>query len=223
MMKPLLQVVEITKVLGNRDILRRLSFSCGPSDVALILGDNGVGKSTLLRILSGVIEPDQGQILICGELLNDGGLKARQALGYMPDTTDALPDLTVAEFIALIAALKGMDVGHLGGKRDDMADLRGRLGLEVVWRQRLSTLSFGQRKRTCLLAALVGQPWLLVLDEPSNGLDREGTVVVREIIEARRAEGKATVLTTNDPAFAHSIAGSRYELRDAGLHSVSSF
>ena len=220
MRTPVLQVVDVSKRLGARKVLDRVSLSCAASEVALVVGENGAGKSTLLRVVSGVLEPDAGQVRIGGHPMAQGGIEARRALGYVPDATDALPDLMVSEFVKLVGELKGVATGRRGGPHDPLAPQRTRLGLDGVWHQRLSTLSFGQRKRACVLAALIGDPLLLVLDEPSNGLDASGTAVMRALIEDRRVGGKATLLTTNDLAFVDSVEGSRYELRDAALRPV---
>jgi ABC-2 type transport system ATP-binding protein len=216
----MLEVVDVSKRLGARLVLQRVRMSCGPSEVAVVVGENGAGKSTLLRVVSGILEPDAGEVRIGGASMRDGGVAARRALGYVPDATDALPDLMVAEFVKLVGELKGVATGRRDGPHDPLGAHRARLGLDSVWHQRLSTLSFGQRKRACVLAALIGDPWLLVLDEPSNGLDPVGTAVMRSLVEDRRAAGKATLLTTNDVAFVESIEGTRYELREAVLRRV---
>jgi ABC-type multidrug transport system ATPase subunit len=212
-----LEIRGVTKRLGGRTILDGVSLACAPSETVVIVGENGAGKSTLLRIVAGLVEPDRGEVRIGGSLVNDGGLEARRALGYVPDATDALPDLLVDELLTLVGALKGAPVGRRGAKDDPLADLRAKLGLDAIGGRRLATLSFGERKRVCVLAALIGAPWLLVLDEPSNGLDPGGVALVRALIESRRADGQGTLLATNDRAFVAAIGGSLYTLKDARL------
>ncbi|WP_437681841.1 ATP-binding cassette domain-containing protein [Sorangium sp. So ce131] len=203
----MLEATGIHKRLAGRDVLSGLDLRCGPSDVAVVIGGNGAGKSTLLRIVAGVLEPDRGAVMLCGDPIHGGGTAARRRLGYAPDATEALPDLQVSELCALVCALKQ-------APPLDRAWVE-RIGAGAFYRQRLSGLSFGQRKRALLLAALVGDPWLLVLDEPTNGLDAEGARRVLELIEERRAEGKATLLTTNDPALASAL-GERPHRLNAG-------
>ncbi|WP_437291537.1 ATP-binding cassette domain-containing protein [Sorangium sp. So ce406] len=195
----MLEATGIHKRLAGRDVLSGVDLRCGPADVAVVMGGNGAGKSTLLRIVAGVLEPDRGAVTLSGDPIHGGGAAARRRLGYAPDATEALPDLQVAELCALVRALKQ-------APPLDRAWVE-RIGAGALYRQRLSGLSFGQRKRALLLAALVGDPWLLVLDEPTNGLDAEGARTVIELIEQRRAEGKATLLTTNDPALAAALGG----------------
>jgi ABC-type Mn2+/Zn2+ transport system ATPase subunit len=136
-------------------------------------------------------------------------LAARRALGYAPDTSDAFPDLSVRELLALVAALKR------AAPPPDA--LRERLGLAAVWHQRLRTLSFGQVKRTWLLAALVGDPPLLILDEPSNGLDPAGAADLADLLRERAAAGHAALVATNDAAFAARLGGARHRLAAARL------
>jgi ABC-type multidrug transport system ATPase subunit len=132
----------------------------------------------------------------------------------VPDATQMLPDLLVEEFVALVRALKQLP-------KDTPTPIelhwRERLGVAPVWRQRFSTLSFGQRKRACTVAALVGDPWLLVLDEPSNGLDPEAIGLMVELIAERRERGEATVLVSNDSAFVERVGGARYHLLSGRL------
>jgi ABC-type multidrug transport system ATPase subunit len=116
----------------------------------------------------------------------------------------------VEEFVSLVRALK-----HVGTDDRLEAELlawRERLGLASIWNQRLSTLSFGQRKRACALAALVGDPWLLVLDEPSNGLDPAGVDLMVRLIEDRRTARKATLLASNDLPFVSRLHARQYLL-----------
>ena len=169
-----LEMTGVTKRLGGRPILAGVDLSCAAGELALVLGENGAGKSTLLRIAAGIVEPDAGAVTIGGEPLAGGGVSARARLGYAPDTADAFPELSVRELIALVVALRGAAA--------PAEALRERLGVAEIWHQRLRTLSFGQVKRSYLLAALVGAPPLLILDEPSNGLDPAGMKEVRDLV-----------------------------------------
>ncbi|MBL9103766.1 MAG: ATP-binding cassette domain-containing protein [Myxococcales bacterium] len=136
-------------------------------------------------------------------------LAARRALGYAPDTADAFPDLAVRELLALVTAMKRAPLPP--------DDLRDRLGLAPIWHQRLRTLSFGQVKRTYLFAALVGDPALLVLDEPSNGLDPDGARTVADLLRERAAAGRAALVSTNDAAFAARLDGAVLRLHAGRL------
>jgi ABC-type multidrug transport system ATPase subunit len=152
-------------------------------------------------------------VTIGGYSLDDGGTAARRLLGYVPDATEPLPELLVGDFLALVQALKQAPPAD--------AALLQTLGVSDLLLQRISTLSFGQRKRTCLAAALLGDPWLLILDEPSNGLDPDGVRLIAELLLARAARGRATLLSTNDEPFAAAVRGTHYRLLAGQLHPVA--
>ncbi len=190
-------VREVEKHLGAQRILSEVSLSVRADEVVVVLGPNGSGKSTLLKLVAGIWEPDGGDILIDGKPLRQGQVESRRRLGYVPDSADPLPDLLVCEFVSLVTRLKDAP--------SPSPALTDRLGVTPYLQQRLGSLSFGQRKRACLLAALIGDPVLLLLDEPSNGLDPAGIKMVIELIRSRRESGLATILSTNDEPFAAAL------------------
>jgi ABC-2 type transport system ATP-binding protein len=198
-----LQARELTKTYRGRRVLDGLELVSAPGEVCAVLGENGAGKSTLLRVLCGMLEPERGTVSIQGHELTGGGVEARRHLGYVPDGTEALPDLSMREFIALVRSLKQLPADAAAER--ELVSRRQWLGLEQAWHQRLATLSFGQRKRVCMLAALLGDPWLLILDEPSNGLDPSGVMLVLELITQRRARDQLTLLATNDLPFVRQL------------------
>lgn len=199
----------IKKRLGRRTVLAGIELRCGTSELVVLRGENGSGKSTLLRVLAGILDPDAGRVTICGQALDGGGTAARRHLGYVPDATEPLPELLVGEFLALVRALKQAAPAA--------AELLAQLGISDLLEQRISTLSFGQRKRVCLVAALLGDPWLLLLDEPSNGLDPDGVRLIVEMLTRRADRGRATVLSTNDESFAAAVRGTAYRLHAGQL------
>lgn len=180
------------------EALKNITMNLKDGDRVGLVGHNGAGKSTLLRLCAGLLEPDAGRILLGGVSLSSVGARAQRHLGYVPDATEPLPEILVGEFVALVSALKQAP--------PPPPELAERLSVRELWTQRLSTLSFGQRKRACVLAAHVGDPWLLVLDEPTNGLDPAGSALMQSLLVARAAAGKATILATNDAPFAVALA-----------------
>jgi ABC-2 type transport system ATP-binding protein len=212
----MLTVDGVAKTLGGRTLFEEVALRCAPSEVVVLTGANGSGKTTLLRIVSGMIEPTRGTVHICGHSLARDAVRAKRHLGYVPDGLDALPELLVSEFITLVAALKTSS-----GAEPVRADpvWKERLGIHQIWGQRLRSLSFGQRKRVALLAALVGAPELLILDEPSNGLDPAGVDLIRALIEERRRAGTLTLLATNDGSFESNLGATHYHLESGKLRS----
>jgi ABC-type multidrug transport system ATPase subunit len=209
-----LVVNDVSKSLGHRKVLDGISFVVQAGEVAVVLGENGAGKSTLLRVVSGILEADRGEVVVCGSSMRRQPVSAKARLGYVPDATDALPDLQVGEFVALVWALKRPAMGAAAPPTEAQIS---RFGLQSAWRQSVGSLSLGQRKRMCLLAATCGDPWLLVLDEPSNALDPQGAALVLEILHERRKLGQAAILSTNDALFASSVEGTEYRIADGKL------
>jgi ABC-type multidrug transport system ATPase subunit len=196
----MLQLQQIRKGYGARPILEDVSADCRPGETLMVIGQNGSGKSTLLAIAAGLLEPEAGRVVLCGEAVRPGAVAGRRHLGFLPDAPTAFSDLGVGELLALSAALKQGQAPPPG--LDAWID---RLGLTGTLGQRLSTMSFGQRKRAFLLAALIGQPWLLILDEPSNGLDGGGVALVVDLIRERRTSGLGTLVASNDTAFVAAV------------------
>lgn len=205
----MLEVDAIEKRLGGRELLRKLSFHAAPAEVVVITGENGSGKTTLLRVLAGMLEPSRGSVKIAGFCLAREPVRAKAHLGYVPDGLDALPELLVSELLALVVALR-----RTPDKQAVGIDARWRqlLGVDDTWGQRLRSLSFGQRKRVALLAALTGTPELLILDEPTNGLDGAGTQLILTLLEERRRASLTTLLCTNDTELERQLEATRYQL-----------
>lgn len=189
----------VSKTFRGRRVLDALELRCQPGEVCALLGENGSGKSTLLRVLCGMIEPDSGTVSIQGHPLQGGGVEARRHVGYVPDGTDALPELSLREYVSLVRALRRLPADEPA--EQELLSWRDRLELRGAWHQRLHTLSYGQRKRASLLAALLGAPWLLILDEPSNGLDTDGVSLLCQLCEERRRASQVTLLAANDLPF----------------------
>ena len=199
----------LCKRLGGRLVLDRVDLTIdAPGSIALC-GENGAGKSTCLRILAGVIAADEGALLFDGDPLDEDNRRARRHLGYVPESADPMPHLSVGELLALVAALKRAP--PLAGEVID------RLGARSILSQRIGTLSLGQRRRACLCAALVGDPWLLLLDEPTNGLDPDGVKLLAELLREHAGRGGAALVATHDLAFAEVIGARTWKLASGRL------
>jgi ABC-type multidrug transport system ATPase subunit len=199
-----LAITEVRKLLGGRWVLDGIDIVWDRAGTLVIQGENGTGKSTLLRILAGVIPADAGEVIIAGHRLSTDRLAALRHLGYAPEIAELPAHLRVAELIALVSALKG-------SARPPPA-LVERLGVTAILGQRLGSLSLGQRRRACLLAALTGDPALLVLDEPTNGLDREGITLLIDLLIERARDGFAAIVATHDRAFIERVATEKVTL-----------
>ena len=201
----MLTVTSIHKRLGGTQILGGASLACAGGEIVVIAGDNGAGKSTLLRIMAGVLEPDRGAVDIDGESIIGRHVAARRKLGYVPESADPPAHLTVAELLGLVAALK---------RSPPLArEVIDALAIDRLRRRRIEQLSLGERRRVCVGAALIGDPAVLILDEPSNGLDDDGAALLIELLGDRRDRDTAIVIATHDDDFGRAVATRWLRLR----------
>lgn len=179
-------------------------------EVAGVVGPNGSGKTTLLRVVAGLARADRGRAVVCGAPA--GSLEARSSVAVVPDEPEGLDELTIAELAALGRALYRVPEAPW---RDRLAVLVRAFGLEARIDARLGALSRGLRRRASMIAAFAVDARLTLVDEATATLDPEASAALRAIIRANAARGKATLLATQDLAFAerlrlrHPAAGRR--------------
>ncbi len=187
----MIEISHLTKRYARHLAVDDISFNVAPGDVVGFLGPNGAGKSTTLKMLTGFLPPSSGAASIAGHDIFRQSLEARRHIGYMPENVPLYIEMRVKEYLAFRAALKG-----LKGKR-----LRSRVGevietcaLSDMRRRMIKTLSKGYRQRVGLADALVHEPDLLILDEPTNGLDPNQIRSIRQLI--RQLGEKFTILVS---------------------------
>ncbi len=160
--------------------LRGLSVSLRTGTVTGLLGPNGAGKSTSIRLLTGRLIADRGTVTIAGRDINRDPARARASIGYLPESAPLYPEMTPAGYLAHRAALSGM---HRRGRARAIAATLARCDIADVRRRRIGTLSKGYRQRVALAAALIHDPPVLILDEPTTGLDPAQVAQLRALIE----------------------------------------
>ncbi len=200
----MLEVCEVVKRLGGTMAVDGVSFSADAGECICLVGTNGAGKSTLLSLVAGVLRPDRGEVLWKGEPAYGKTSALQHGCGYVPEAANPPMQLTVADLLHLMQAVKQTSAIS--------SDVRARLGLDGLMGARLDQLSLGQRRRACLGAALVGSPALLVLDEPTNGLDPEGISTLRDLVIEQKERGAILVLATHDLEFAQDVQTRRIAL-----------
>ncbi len=167
---------------GQPPALDGVSFEVGRAEIAGLLGPNGAGKSTMMRILTCFLAPTRGVATLAGRSIADEPREVRRAVGYLPEAVPLPPEMRVDEYLAFRAALKGVP---RAGRRAEIDGAVGRVALGDRRRQIIGTLSRGYRQRVGLADALLGQPPILILDEPTAGLDpnqiRETRALIREL------------------------------------------
>lgn len=178
--------------MRRREVLRGITLELQAGDAYGLLGANGAGKSTTLRVLLGLTRPDRGHGTLLGAPLGERNARAR--LGYLPETPAFHDQLTALEFLSLCGELQGLRGADL--RRRSLAWLE-RLELAHAARLRLRKMSKGMLQRLGLVQALLGEPELLVLDEPMSGLDPHGRKLVRDLILEQRAQGRTVLFSTH--------------------------
>jgi ABC-2 type transport system ATP-binding protein len=176
----MIKVENLTKRYAGHTAIRDLSFEVGQGEIMGFLGPNGAGKTTTMRILAGFMPATSGRASIAGFDVFDQSLQARARLGYMPESVPLYNDMRVTEYLDYRAALKGVPHRRVAERVGDVKEL---CGLREVERKLIGALSKGYRQRVGLADALISEPDLLILDEPTIGLDPNQIRQVRELIK----------------------------------------
>jgi ABC-2 type transport system ATP-binding protein len=176
----MIQVEHLTKRYAGFTAVRDISFHVAKGEIVGFLGPNGAGKSTTMRMITGYLPPTSGRVAVAGYDIFTDSIKARQHLGYLPENTPLYRDMRVEEYLRYRASLKGVPSSKLRDRVGDVLDL---CNLREKERAVIGTLSKGQRQRVGIADALVHDPGLLILDEPTIGLDPNQIRHVRELIK----------------------------------------
>ncbi len=182
----------LTKRFGSLTAISEVSFDVERGAVVGFLGPNGAGKSTTMRILAGVFPPTSGQAVVAGYDVVTDSLRARRVVGYFPERVAMYLDMTVREYLRYVAEMKDVDARR---RHADIDRVLGACGISDVAPRLIGTLSKGYRQRVGIAQALVGQPRVLILDEPTAGLDPEQVVEVRHLIRTLRGESTVILST----------------------------
>lgn len=189
----MLQVQALVKDFGPIKAVRGISFEARKGEVLGFLGPNGAGKSTTMRMITGFLEPTAGTASVAGFDIREQPLQAKAALGYLPESAPVYADMRVTDFLLFVASLRGYE----GAEREARVESAIRHAhLEKVRHQSIDTLSKGYRQRTCFAQAILHDPEVLIMDEPTDGLDPNQKHVVREMIKDM-ARDKAIVISTH--------------------------
>jgi ABC-2 type transport system ATP-binding protein len=189
----MIKTQNLSKTFDGIAAVDDLSFSVEPGEVLGFLGPNGAGKSTTMRMLAGFITPTGGSASICGHDVAQEPIAARSALGYLPEGAPHYGEMTVGSFLDFIADLRGLKDAHRKSRLDYVI---GRLQLDGVIAQTIETLSKGFKRRVGLAQAIVHDPKVLILDEPTDGLDPLQKHEVRTLI-GEIAKEKTIVISTH--------------------------
>ncbi|MFT0531257.1 ABC transporter ATP-binding protein [Castellaniella hirudinis] len=188
---PPIDLHRVTKRYGAHCAVDRVSLYLEPGECVILAGHNGAGKSTLIKLILGLIRPESGTVRVLGELAGSrAASRVRAQIGYLPETVALHPTLTGAETLDFYARLKGVST-------QGNAALLSRVGIAEASRRRVGGYSKGMRQRLALAQALLGKPRILLLDEPTTGLDPASRLLFYDIVRELRDSGTAILLSTH--------------------------
>ena len=192
-MNPAISVKGLTKQFGPRTVVDKVTFSANIGEVLGFLGPNGAGKSTTMKMIVGFLSPSEGSAEVCGfDVLKDP-LDVKRSVGYLPEGAPAYPDMTPLGFLRFISGIRGYN----GSEREERVQNAVRMTrIEAVAQQPIETLSKGYKRRVGLAQALLHDPKMLILDEPTDGLDPNQKQVVRDLIK-EMASTKCIIISTH--------------------------
>jgi ABC-2 type transport system ATP-binding protein len=191
---PLLEAHRLTKRFHGVTVVNNVSFAIRPGEVVGYLGPNGSGKTTTFRMLTGLLEPSDGSVLFEGRPLDSVWDEFRRRIGYVPEEPSVYRFLSGHEYLELVAALRQMPPAHSKRRLEPLAEL---FGVSGALEQPLSSYSKGMTQKILLIAALLHNPDLLILDEPESGLDILSGLVIRQLVLELAGRGKAILYSSH--------------------------
>jgi len=184
----MLEAIALAKFYGSVPAVREVTFRLEPGQVLGYLGPNGSGKSTTVKVLTGLLQPTRGQVLFEGQDIQSDLVSYRKRLGYVPEEANLYPFLTGEEYLEMIGTLRGMSPTRMKTKIGSLFEL---FSLYPHRHVSLGAYSKGMRQRILLIASLMDNPDVLILDEPLSGLDVTSVLIFKNLIKAFSARGKA--------------------------------
>lgn len=175
----MIEVSHLTKQYGNHLAVDDVSFTVADGQICGLLGPNGAGKSTIMNILTGYLSATSGQVTVAGHPLPEEADAAKVCVGYLPEQPPLYPEMTVQEYLTFAAELKGVNKAE---RKEQVCRAARRTGLETVLPRLIRSLSKGYKQRVGIAQALLGSPRLIILDEPTVGLDPAQVIEIRKLI-----------------------------------------
>lgn len=175
----MIEVSHLTKRYGNHLAVDDVSFTVADGQICGLLGPNGAGKSTIMNILTGYLSATSGQVTVAGHPLPEEADAAKACVGYLPEQPPLYPEMTVQEYLTFAAELKGVKKAE---RKEQVYRAARRTGLEAVLPRLIRSLSKGYKQRVGIAQALLGSPRLIILDEPTVGLDPAQVIEIRKLI-----------------------------------------
>ncbi len=184
-----LQIINLSKKFGEQTALNDINIEIGNSEIIGLLGPNGAGKSTLMKSIVGALKIDEGQILFNGKDITENEIESKKNMGFLPENNPLYPEMYVKEYLNFVADLHQIPKGRI----DEVIEL---VGISPEKSKKISQLSKGYKQRVGLAQAILHSPDLLILDEPTNGLDPNQIIEIRNVIKEIGKE-KTVILSTH--------------------------
>ena len=173
-----IEVVGLTKRYGEQKAVNQISFQVSKGEIVGFLGPNGAGKSTTMKIITGYLEPDEGDARVCGISVKQQPLETKRKTGYLPEANPLYYDMYVREYLDFIA-----QIHHVKNRKNRISEVIETVGLTVESKKQIGQLSKGYKQRVGLAASMIHNPEVLILDEPTTGLDPNQIIEIREVIK----------------------------------------
>jgi ABC-2 type transport system ATP-binding protein len=174
-----IEVKNLTKLYGEQKAIDHISFTVNKGEIVGFLGPNGAGKSTTMKIITGYLQPDEGDAFVSGVDVKKEPLTAKSKIGYLPEANPLYYDMYIREYLDFVA-----DIHKVSTKKEKIDSVIQTVGLTLESKKRIGQLSKGYKQRVGLAAALIHDPEVLVLDEPTTGLDPNQIIEIREVIKS---------------------------------------
>ncbi len=199
----MLKLTQLTKKYGGRAVVHNLNLNVNTGELYAFLGPNGAGKTTTIKMICGLLKPDNGQVLINGFDISHDPVNAKQSFGYIPDQPFVYDKLTPIEFLRFVGGLYGLEPKECDQRADYWLE---QFELTKYRNSLLGSFSHGMRQKVVFTAGFLHNPPVLVVDEPMVGLDPRGAVVMKKLLRRRCEEGLAAFVSTHSLDVAEQIA-----------------
>ncbi|KUH33485.1 3-dehydroquinate dehydratase [Thermococcus celericrescens] len=198
----MIEVENLTKSFGPTRAVNGITFTVGDGEIYGLLGPNGSGKSTTMKILAGILGPTSGRVVVGGVDVSQDPRRVKEITGYVPETPVLYESLTPVEFFNFVGSVRGIPREEL---QERVETLVRAFGIGSYLGEMIGSLSFGTRQKVSLIAAMLHDPRVLILDEAMNGLDPKSARILRELLLQFREEGRSIVFSTHVLALAETI------------------
>lgn len=184
-------VENVSKIYGEQQALKNVSFTIEPDEIVGFIGPNGAGKSTMMKIICGYLSPSDGMVKVNGADVSEDPLPVRRQIGYLPENNPLYPEMYVREYLEFVSGML-----HISEKKKRIAEIIEQTGLEAEKHKKIGALSKGYRQRVGIAQALIHNPPVIILDEPTTGLDPNQILEIRSLI-SMTGKGKTIMLSTH--------------------------